>query len=520
MTTLTIQSDEEFQSQPPRISLDPAHTIADIDPLIYGGFTEHMGRCIYGGLYDPDNKNGLIDSNGFRTDVIECMSKELKVPVVRYPGGNFVATYRWQDGIGPKENRPKRPELAWNGIESNQFGTDEFMEWCRVVGTEPYLCFNMGTGTLEDALAWLEYCNGDKDTYWANLRRSNGHEKPYNVKYWALGNEIWGPWQVEQDSKEHYAKKAIQWAKALKLLDPSIKLILCGRDGTSDWDRYVLQKCIRYIDMHSIHFYHGDASHYPNISGPYAAERAIQVTSALIDLARVELDLTAFPDISRITTRPVMESRPTICFDEWNVWDPVRAPGDKGAEEHYNLSDALAVAIWLNIFIRHAKELGMATIAQSVNVISPLMTSPTGISRQTTYWPLFLFSKYMHGKSVAVHVRCGAYRGKTNPEWVQSTCTVPKLDVSAALHDNWVNVAVVNSDAELSFETELAGIATAASGEVEVYRVGGEGYELSATNTEQVEKIKIVESIIKPGSGEIKRFVFERSSFTLLRWRI
>lgn len=213
-----------------------------------------MGRCIYGGLYDPTNTHGLIDASGFRTDVIDCF-RELSVPVVRYPGGNFVATYRWQDGIGPREKRPKRPELAWLGTESNQFGTDEFMAWCRAVGTEPYLCFNMGTGTLEDALAWVEYCNGERDTYWANLRRANGHEEPYNVKYWALGNEVWGPWQVEQDTKENYARKAVQWAKALKLLDPSLTLVLCGQDGCSDWDRYVLQECIRYTDMHSIHLY-------------------------------------------------------------------------------------------------------------------------------------------------------------------------------------------------------------------------------------------------------------------------
>lgn len=151
-----------------------------------------MGRCIYGGLYEPENKE-LSDENGFRRDVISYF-KELRVPVVRYPGGNFCASYRWQDGIGPKEKRPKRPELAWEGVEPNTFGTDEFMEWCKVVGTEPYLCLNMGTGTLEDALAWVEYCNGDKGTYYANLRRQNGHEKPYNVKYWALGNEMWGPW--------------------------------------------------------------------------------------------------------------------------------------------------------------------------------------------------------------------------------------------------------------------------------------------------------------------------------------
>lgn len=152
-----------------------------------------MGRCIYGGIYEPDNGHGLSDKNGFRTDVMECI-KELQVPVVRYPGGNFCATYRWQDGIGPRDKRPKRPELAWEGTEPNTFGTDEFMAWCKAVGAEPYLCLNMGTGTLEDALAWVEYCNSNKDTYFANLRRQNGHEEPYRVKYWALGNEMWGPW--------------------------------------------------------------------------------------------------------------------------------------------------------------------------------------------------------------------------------------------------------------------------------------------------------------------------------------
>lgn len=154
-----------------------------------------MGRCIYGGLYDPTNPNALSDpSTGFRTDVISCLRDELRVPVVRYPGGNFCATYRWQDGIGPRSQRPSRPELAWLGTESNQFGTDEFLTWCGVVGTEAYLCLNMGTGTLEDALAWLEYCNGERDTYWANKRRENGREEPWGVKYWALGNECWGPW--------------------------------------------------------------------------------------------------------------------------------------------------------------------------------------------------------------------------------------------------------------------------------------------------------------------------------------
>ncbi|CAI4217664.1 unnamed protein product [Parascedosporium putredinis] len=468
MTTLTLLRDGDAENT--AISLDISHTIADIDPLIYGGFTEHMGRCIYGGLYEPENEHGLSDSRGFRKDVIECF-KELDVPVVRYPGGNFVATYRWQDGVGPKELRPHRPELAWNGVETNQFGTDEFMAWAKEVGTEPYLCLNMGTGTLEDALAWLEYCNSDKNTYYANLRRKNGHDAPYGVKYWALGNEMWGPWQVEQHTKEDYAKKAVQWAKALKLQDPSIQLILCGRDGCSDWDRYVLQECIRWVDMHSIHYYSQGKSHYQNVTSPYAAERAIQVTSALIDLARCEIDLSPFPDVGRITTGPRSSHRPKICFDEWNIWDPERAPGDKGAEQEYTLSDGLAMAVWLNIFIRNSKDLGMATVAQSVNVISPLMTSPTGLFKQPTYWPLLLFSKYMRGKSIAVHVRCTAYQGKTSPEWLQSTCDIPKLDVSAAIDGEWINLAVVNVDDEKSYKTTIGGAPSFPSS-VNIFRMG------------------------------------------------
>ncbi|SPO07366.1 probable Probable alpha-N-arabinofuranosidase C [Cephalotrichum gorgonifer] len=511
MTTLTLLSVEEEDT--PSISLNAANTVADINPLIYGGFTEHMGRCIYGGLYEPENPNNLSDTNGFRTDVISCL-QELRVPVVRYPGGNFCATYRWQDGIGPRDKRPSRPELAWEGLEPNSFGTDEFMEWCKVVGSEPYLCLNMGTGTLEDAMAWVEYCNGDKDTYYANLRRQNGHEKPYGVKYWALGNEVWGPWQVEQNSKEDYAKKAIQWAKALKLLDPSIKLILCGKDGYSDWDRYTLQECIRWIDMHSIHYYSMGKIHYPNISSVYGAERAIQVCSSLIDLARCEFDLSPFPDTERIITKPKSKTRPTICFDEWNVWDPERAPGNKGGEEHYTLSDGLAVAIWLNIFVRNAKDLGMATIAQSVNVIAPLMTTPRGVWKQTTYFPLLLFSKYMRGRSVAVHTRTGTYKGETWPEWIESTIPIPKLDVSAAVEEGWMSVTVVNSDEEKSLSTAIEGLKDGTS--VQVFTVGGERFQAADQNSEGDEKISIKETMWQAKGC----YTFERLSFTLLRWKL
>ncbi|KAJ4336664.1 hypothetical protein N0V87_005226 [Didymella glomerata] len=497
------------EGEKPSISVHPTNKIAKINENIYGGFTEHMGRCIYGGIYDPGNP--LSDENGFRKDVIEAF-QELRVPVVRYPGGNFVATYDWRDGIGPRDQRPARPELAWIGTETNEFGTDEFMKWCEVVGTEPYLCLNFGTGTLAEALGWLEYCNSDRNSYYANLRRKNGREKPYNVKYWALGNECWGPWQVEQMTKEDYAKKAWQWAKALKLLDPTITLILCGETGYSSWDYYVLNQCVKwsvhglsgdttksFIDMHSIHIYTADNEHLPNATAPRAAERAIQMTSALIDLARIENKV------------PETVPRPTICFDEWNVWDPVRAPGEEGAEEKYTLSDALAVSVFLNAFIRQAKDMGMANIAQSVNVISPLMTSKDGLIKQTIWWPLLLFCKYMRGHTIALNVKSPEYTGRTNPNWIRGTIETPYLDACAvAGEDGYTNLAVTNVSEDKDYEVDLSGIS---ADEVEVHTVTGE--HVQVTNTAEDQQVGIKESSWD-GKGA---YTFPKHSFTLLRWK-
>ncbi|KAJ7688063.1 glycoside hydrolase superfamily [Mycena rosella] len=227
-----------------------------------------MGRCIYSGIYDPEDEHGLADTNGYRTDVLDAL-KDLKIPIVRYPGGNFLSSSRWQDGFGPKELRLRRLELAWLTEESNQFGTAVHM---------PQHC--MGTGKLEDALASLEYCNSSANTHYANMRRKNGHPEPYGVKYWALGNEIWGPWQVGQMNAEDYGKQAFQWAKALRLLDPSIKLVSCGVYPVNE------------------------GNHDVNVMGPAAAEKVIEITKSLIELAKIEGNLTK--DIP-------------VCFDEWNV---------------------------------------------------------------------------------------------------------------------------------------------------------------------------------------------------------
>ena len=506
MTSFTQQTDD----LKPVISVNPRHRLSSINRNIYSGFTEHMGRCIYGGIYEPDSP--LSDSQGFRKDVLDAL-RECEIPVVRYPGGNFCATYHWQDGIGPRERRPKRPELAWEGVESNRFGTDEFMAWCKELDCEPYLCFNFGTGTLDEAIAWLEYCNGTRDTHYANLRRENGHPEPYKVKYWALGNETWGPWQIEQMTQEAYAEKAYQWAKALKIVDPSIELVLCGKEGTTSWDHHVLSRCLQpaqselgetlnvLVDMHSIHLYTTSEDHYENVTAPLAAERAIQVTSSLIDLARVE---------NRI---PSTQKRPSICFDEWNVWDPLRAIGSKGAEETYTLSDALAVAVWLNVFIRQSKDVQMACIAQTVNVISPLMTTKDGIQKQTTWWPYLLFCKYMRGWTIATHLSSGVYTGSTKRPWIRSIMNTPWLDVSASLdNDGYLSLAVVNIHKERDFETVVEGIEKR-DGPVQVFSVTAS--HLQATNLKGTQEVDLHET----SWDEAGDFVFPKHSFTMLRWK-
>ncbi|EHK98146.1 putative alpha-N-arabinofuranosidase C [Glarea lozoyensis 74030] len=366
----------------PSMNVDISKRLSKINDNIYGGFTEHMGRCIYGGIYEPGNP--LSDEHGYRTDVLSAL-RELDIPVIRYPGGNFVATYHWQDGVGPKENRPSRPELAWGAVETNEFGT------------------------MEEALAWVEYCNGTKDTYYANLRRKNGHPEPYNVKYWALGNEMWGPWQVGQMTANEYAHKATQWAKALKLLDPSLCLILCGQEGLSTWDWTVLSQCIKFVDMHSIH----------------------------IGTCGIRSELLVKKEAKNLTPYPM----------PWTV-----------------------------------------------NVISPLMTTKDGIMKQTTWWPLLLYSKYMRGYTIGVHVRGGAYDGETYPPWLQGTLAegASWLDISACISESGtVTLAVVNVSETKDFETDMQGIGS----DIEVFTVTGDNVKV--VNTEGNEKAEDGSSAVR-----------------------
>ena len=298
-----------------------------------------------------------------------------------------------------------------------------------------------------------------------------------------------------------YSKKAAQWAKALKLLDPSLCLILCGETGHSSWDHTVLSACIPFIDMHSIHIYTTANSHVANAIAPLSAERAIQTAAALIDVARIERNI------------PAGAPPTTVCFDEWNVWDSGRAPGEQGAEQLYTLSDALAVAVWLNVSVRQSRWLGMANIAQTVNVISPLMTTADGVVRQTTWWPLLLFSKHMRGWTVGAHVRAGAYDGETQPGWLRGVLEhgASWLDVSAAVdEDGMVSLVVVNINDQRDYKVDLAGVGK----EVTVYTVTGPSVK-SVNEAGKKPEVGIKETTWD-GKGKFK---FGRHSMTMLRWQ-
>jgi alpha-N-arabinofuranosidase len=377
-----------------RIVVDPARQLGDLDRNVFGGFVEHLGRCIYGGLYDEGSP--LADARGFRADVLDLL-RELRMGVLRWPGGNFVSNYHWTDGIGPRGDRPRRPELAWGGEESNRFGTDEFLDYCAELGTDPYICLNMGTGSLDEALAWIEYCNGAGDTAWARRRRENGRAQPYGVRYWGLGNEMYGDWQVGAMSADEYVRTASRWARAIRMLDPGAVLISCGMNGWNDWDRTVIDGLAPLVDLHSLHIYTGSDDYWANVLAPHQAERAIRCAGALIDRAAYV----------RKIARP-----PRIAYDEWNVWYRMQ---DGTLEERYDFSDALAVGTYLNIFVRNCARVRMANLAQMVNAIAPVVTSPQAAVTQPIYYPVLLHAQAALDVAVDCYVSGPTVDGPAGP---------------------------------------------------------------------------------------------------------
>ncbi len=495
-----------------RIGIDLERRIGAVDRRIFGQFIEHLGRCIYGGIYDEGSP--LADARGFRTDVLDAV-RPLRIPILRWPGGNFVSGYHWLDGVGPKEARPRRSELAWYAEESNRFGTNEFIDYCRAIDAAPFICVNMGSGTMDEAQAWVEYCNGTGTTSWANLRRQHGHPEPHRVRYWGLGNEMYGSWQIGNMNAHDYVKKARAFAMVMKRTDPSIQLVGCGQTGWSEWDEIVLGGLADLIDFHSIHLYTGSTDHYTTVFSSHQAERAIRICAALIERVR---------QLQRID-HPIH-----IAFDEWNVWYRTRSHEDRvgGVEERYNLSDALAIATYLNGFIRHCRTVRIANFAQLVNAIAPIFTNPGGLFRQTIYHPLHLYAMRMREIALDVHVNGETYDLSPAQETVSAGRVHHVSDLgpfqlldAAATCDTAgraLTLAVVNRDhaRPLTATIDLGGASP--SGPTEVWEVNGA--DVSATNSFETPRAVDVALRRVELRGSRIDYTFPAHSITLLGFAV
>ena len=372
-----------------------------VSPLIYGQFIEYLGRCIDGGIYDEGSP--LSVSNGFRKDVLKAV-QELKTPLLRFPGGTVVKIYHWEDGIGDKNKRPKRKNLIWGGINDNHFGTAEFIDYCHQIGAEPFLVVNMATGTPEEASNWVEYCNGTEDTYYANLRRSHGYPKPFNVKYWGVGNEeSAGPDAGKDQNVNKYIEDAWQFVKLMKLEDPSIKITLDGNPSDLSWGRKVMAEMNPVCDYLSVHFYV-----MPQDSGYASLLQNVESFNQGFDSLRYVLKKVPGKvlNFSSWYRFPPRQEPVKLAVDEWGIWDANsgKGTGSYQLEYIYKWAHALAVGKFLNILLRNSDIVGLATWAQTVNVLAPIMTNKLGSFRQTVYTPLQAFRKYTLENQLSVDV--------------------------------------------------------------------------------------------------------------------
>lgn len=390
--------------------MDRDFAIGHTDPRLFGAFVEHLGRCVYGGIYEPGHPTA--DAKGFRRDVL-ALVKELGATIMRYPGGNFVSGYNWEDGVGPVDQRPVRLDLAWFTTEPNTFGTNEFMDWCRAADVEPMFAVNLGTRGGDAARNLVEYCNHPKGTYWSDLRRQHGWEQPHGIKFWCLGNEMDGPWQMEYKTAEHYGAVAKEAAKMMRWIDPTIELAACGSSGRNmqtygRWEDETLEHTFDHVEFISLHTYLNNyaADTEGFLASPDLMDQFIEEVVAIAD---------------GVAARRRSNKRIMLSFDEWNVWYRTRrSRADRVKEgwpvappileEIYSMEDALAFGGACISLLNHADRVKSACLAQLVNVIAPIMTETGGAAwRQTIFWPFAQMSRLGRGKVLRTRVESDTY---------------------------------------------------------------------------------------------------------------
>jgi len=511
---LPAQTQTSNPTEAVRVYLDSRRTVAPLDRNLFGSFLEHLGRAIYEGIYDPGSK--LSDTNGFRKDVVDQIH-QLGVPIVRYPGGNFVSGYNWLDGVGPKQDRPRVLDKAWNSINTNQFGTNEFMAWCKAVGTEPLMGLNLGTGTPEEAAALVEYCNVEKGTKWSDLRRKHGFAEPYKVKHWCLGNEMDGPWQIGHMTATEYGLKAQDAARQMHYVDPSLQFIACGSSGPFmptylEWDREVLEQCYDYVDGLSLHRYFGNTQEETGgdsakfLAMNLSMERQIAETVAVCDLVR---------------GHKRSPKKLWLSFDEWNVWYRARS-GDAVngheqeaphlLEEVYNLEDALLVGGLINSLIRNADRVKLACLAQLINVIAPITTNANGMFRQTIYYPYSWALQFARGSVLNLLVESPAYE-------VSGMGQVPYLDVAGTMdpENGKISVFVLNRDLSKAHSVEINWQDKAPARVLSSFLLTGD--DLKASNSFDAPQRVVPRTLDKASiTGGRAKFEVPARSYSVIQW--
>lgn len=430
------------------VDLHSKFRIGTVDDRVFGGFLEHLGRCIYNGVYEPDHQ--LSDEDGLRRDLREALD-ELGVTITRYPGGNFASGYHWEHGVGDRDSRPTVRELAWQSTETNHFGTNEFVQLCRKLNWQPMLAVNLGTGSPEEARNWVEYCNSETGTYYADQRARNGDESPLEVPIWCLGNEMDGPWQLGHVPVDEYCNRAQMAAKMMKDCDPSIELVACGSSAPRmptyvEWDQHVMRRLgPELADFISLHRYVGNSEGDP--------EDYLAITKS-VDQQIESIDAAA----RMVAARQNTGRRTYLCFDEWNVWYRARTRSDVDGvakfapsllDETYNYEDALVVAMFLLSFIRHADVVKIANLAQLVNVIAPIKTNADGVLKQSIFHAFRMISSRKGGHALRQAITCDSYTSRSYGE-------VPYLDSAAIIKDDDLKFFAVNRNLTEAMDLTIA----------------------------------------------------------------
>ena len=463
-----------------KMTLAKEFRIGDIDKRIYGSFIEHLGRAVYGGIYEPDHPTA--DENGFRTDVID-MVKKLNVPIVRYPGGNFVSGYNWEDGVGPVENRPKRLDLAWGTTEPNQFGTNEFMKWCQKANTECMMAVNLGTRGTDAARNLVEYCNHKGGSAWSDLRKAHGYADPWNIKLWCLGNEMDGGWQMGAKTATEYGRAALEASKVMKWTDPSIETVLCGSSSRNSWtfgtweaeSLDIAYDCIDYVSLHQ-----------------YYGNRTDDIQSYLANTMQLdEFIYSVICICDYVKAKKRSKKTINLSFDEWNVWyHSNNRPFEKWSvappllEDIYNFEDALLVGSMLITLLRHCDRIKIACLAQLVNVIAPIFTQTGGgIYEQTIFFPFMHVSNYGRGAALLPLLDCPKYDCKEYTD-------VPYLESIATYNEENEEVTIFCVNKSLDEEAVLDVNLMDFEGYKPFEFISMDGYDKKAENTFNAVNVK------------------------------